>query len=149
MSLATFARKSLGGLFRMVSDHLLHDNPTNGSPTNGHHVEPEPPSRPRKPYNPKEHKTYYLVGSTVLRLMLDNPGSKTVKDLVALSSEEFPQSTIRGICKELVKEGLLTQVADYPASFVLVEDRSEQALLFVADHLPQVEAHEEAHPLSS
>ena len=132
MSLITFARKSFGGLFRMVSDRLLHDDPT---PTNGH-VEPGPPSKPRKPYNPKDHKTYYMVGSTVLRLMLDNPGSKTVKDLVALSSEEFPQSTIRGICKELVKEGLLTQVADYPAAFLLPEDGSERVLFFVGEYLP-------------
>lgn len=145
--LATFARKSLGALLQKVSDLLQEEEtPMKECSLESDPSEPEPPMRVRRPYDPKEHKTYYIVGSTLLRLMLDNPGPKTVKDLVVLSTEEFPQSTIRGICKELVKEGLLYQVAVYPAAFLITEGLMDRARTFVSDHdepsIPATEAPE-------
>jgi hypothetical protein len=107
--LESLARRAVGGLLRLVSR----------SPKT---VEPEPEAPPSKRrYDPKQHNTHYHVGGGVVLLMLENDGPKTVKDLVKLSQDEYPQSTIRQTCKILVTDGILKQVDDYPASFVIAD----------------------------
>jgi hypothetical protein len=119
--LESLARRAVGGLLRLVSDRRPKTNP----------VEPEteapPPSKRR--YDPKEHNTHYQVGAGVVQLLLEHGGPKTVKDLVQLSGEDFAQSTIRQTCKILVTDGLLKQVDDYPASFVIVNEDAARAFV--------------------
>ena len=119
--LESLARRAVGGLLRLVSDR--RPKPTN-------QPEPEPPPPPSKRrYDPKEHNTHYHVGAGVLQLLLDHEGPKTVRDLVQLSEDAFAQSTVRQTCKVLVKDGLLTQVDDYPASFIIANESTAKAFI--------------------
>lgn len=117
--LESLARRAVGGLLRLVSDRRPKTNP----------VEPEPPPPSKRRYDPKEHNTHYQVGAGVVRLLLEHGGPKTVKDLVRLSGEDFAQSTIRQTCKILVTDGILRQVDEYPASFIIVNDDAAQAFV--------------------
>lgn len=133
----THAKRLLGKALRVVGDHLLSD-PTEKPKTNGHKEEPfkATPPRDRAKYNPRDHKTYYIVASKVLRVLLDEGGPMTVRDFTD-RSDGIAQSTIRGTCKELVKDGLLTQVENYPASFIIPGEAGDRAREFVAEHLPE------------
>jgi len=103
--------------------------PTSPSPT----VTPTP-TKPT--YNPKAHKTYYLVGASLLDCLLKDPTPKTVSGFTDRCG--FPPSTIRGVCKELVKDGLLEQVTEYPAVFRIREGAHEKAVQFVDQHMMAV-----------
>jgi len=83
----------------------------------------------KRPYNPKAHKTFYHVGTGVLQIMLNHTGPKTVRDLVHLSDGAFAQSTVRQTCKGLVKDGLLSQVEEYPASFAIADETNVKAFI--------------------
>ncbi len=88
-------------------------------------------------YNPKEHKTFYLVGANILQRLVTSTASCTVRDLTKYfetTGQGFAESTIRGTCKELVKDGILTQLADTtPATFQVADEAA--ALDFVQKHL--------------
>lgn len=88
-------------------------------------------------YNPKEHKTFYLVGANILQRLVGSTAPCTVRDLTKYfetTGQGFAESTIRGTCKELVKDGILTQLADAtPATFQVANEAA--ALDFVQKHL--------------
>lgn len=122
-------RKFVGHVFRIASEILLNEEKP---PKEEWHVlrvekedalkeaEPtEPPARPRKAYNMGEHKTYYVIGYSLLKALADEVGPKSVKDLVELTDEGFAQSSVRQIAKEMVRKGFLTQASDFPATFTL------------------------------
>lgn len=88
-------------------------------------------------YNPKEHKTFYLVGANILQRLVVSTVPCTVRDLTKyfeVTGQGFAESTIRGTCKELVKDGVLTQLSDVtPATFQVADEAA--ALEFVQKHL--------------
>lgn len=138
MSIVRFA---LGSILRVVSDHLLGVQPDDGKAEPPKAAEEAPPTSVAKPrdrsgYNVREHKTYYMVGSDILYHLLNHNTPLSVRDFVAFSEDEFAQSTVRGICKELVKDGLLVQMADYPATFQIAEGMRDPAQEFVDKHHP-------------
>lgn len=125
-------RKAIGLAFKVIGEKLLGpEEKTNGAAAAPEEEAPKP-KRPRARYNPKEHKTFYMVGSGILRCLLEDGAPKTVHDFTEKLS--FAQSTIRGTCKELVKEGLLVQVTEYPAAFKIPDEANEKAKEFVAQH---------------
>jgi hypothetical protein len=125
--LRNYARKAVGSILRFIVDRKHVDE----VPTNGH-AEPEPPKSQKPPYDPRQHPTYYHVASSVLKLLQEHEGPKTVKDFVDLSGNAFAQSTCRQTCKVLVEDGLLKQVDDYPASFLILDEEKVRAFLHVS-----------------
>ena len=119
--IGSLARRVVGGIVRFVS------NPPPKSPSPAEPETPPPPSK--RQYDPKQHNTHYHVGAGVVQLLLDNEGPKTVKDLVKLSQEEYPQSTIRQTCKVLWADGILKRVDEYPASFTIADSDAARAFV--------------------
>jgi len=121
--LESLARRAVGRLLRFVSDRS--PKPTNGTSP----AEPETPPPSKRRYDPKLHNTHYQVGVGIVQLMLDHEGPKTVKDLVTLSGDDFAQSTVRQTCKILKGDGILKQVEEYPASFVIADVEGAKAFV--------------------
>ena len=63
-----------------------------------------------KPYNPLEHKSFYVISADVLRAFLDDPTPKSAKELRELTSRA--ESSIRQFCIMLHKDGILKRVSD-------------------------------------
>ncbi len=125
--LRTLVLRAVGGVLRYVSERL--EQRLNAE-------KPEPPPQPApKPKSPKKQgaSTFAHVGSGILQLMLEHDGPKTVKDLVQLSGDDYAQSTVRQTCKALVRDGLLSQVTEYPASFTINDASNARA--FIQSHL--------------
>lgn len=137
----SFVRRMVGTIFRAVSDELLKNDPPKSSPASAAPELDSKPPAPKKPYDAKAHRTFYVVASPILNVLLQDSEPKGVRELVLATGRDFPQSTVRGTCKQLVKDGLLTETADtFPAKFYVSNDARSMAQAFLTSHPIEDEA---------
>lgn len=130
-------RKFAGHILRIASEALLYDEE---APKEALEEPQAPPPeelpKPRKAYNMAEHKTYYVIGNAILKVLADATGPKSVTQLVEMTGEGFAQSSVRQIAKELVRQGYLAQASEFPATFTL----SQKLLSSIEEYQAALEA---------
>lgn len=132
--LLKLAKNIVGRTLTAIGNRLTDPPPALYAPTP--EPEPEAPKKERPPYNPRVHPTFKLIAPTILANLLANNEKKNVSTLVRETGDRFAQSTVRSICKELVKDGLLEQIGTHAVSFIIPEGAEERVKQFLTEFPP-------------
>lgn len=81
----------------------------------------------KKSYNPKNHKSFYVVSAAVLRAMAKSP-SKEWSARALADVTKYAESSLRRVCKGLTESGILIRVYDFPATYRIAQPAQAQDL---------------------
>ena len=129
----TLAKYLLGDLKEPVVVSTPSDpSPAKAEPESQPESDPEPlvRAKPRKPYEPQQHKTFHMAGARILPIFIDNPRAKTglkVHDITQILDGDVTETTVRRFCMVMLKDGLLIRGDGHPIVFFLPDPHLEAA----------------------